>query len=58
MNELQQLRQIQHYRTIKEMAREIGVTERTLSRWLSDVCCPSLMGMDHIREYLERQKGK
>jgi len=60
MNELDQLRQFKDQENIsyEKLAREIGISYRTLFRWLNGESKPSDMGLKIIKEFLERKMKK
>ena len=57
MNELDQLRQYREREGIshEKLAHEIGVSYRTLFRWLKGDSKPSDMGLRIIREFLKEK---
>jgi len=58
MNELDQLRQFKEQEKIsyEKLAHKIGVSYRTLFRWLNRDSKPSDMGLKVIKEFLGRKK--
>lgn len=60
LNELEQLRQIKEREKIsyEKLAHEIGVSFRTLYRWLNGDSNPSDMGLRVIREFLKKASGQ
>jgi len=60
LNELEQLRQVKEQKKIsyEKLAHEIGVSFRTLYRWLNGDNNPSDMGLRVIREFLKKASRK
>lgn len=55
MNEIEKLKQYKEEKDIsyEKLAREIGVSYRTLFRWLNEDSKPSDMGLKIIKDFLE-----
>jgi transcriptional regulator with XRE-family HTH domain len=60
MNEIKRLKQIKRDRTMsyEVMAHAIGITSRTLFRWLKGESKPSLMGLMLIQRYLDLEDAR
>jgi len=60
MNEIKRLKKIKRDRGIsfEVMSRDIGVTSRTLFRWLKGESKPSLMGLILIQRYLDAEDAR
>lgn len=57
MNDIEMLRRIKERRgyTLDEMARAMGVTLRTIFRWLHKQSDPSPMAKEKINAYIKRE---
>ena len=60
MNEIKRLKQIKSLRgaSYESMANAIGITPRTLYRWLGRKTKPSLMGLMLIQRYLDAEDAR
>jgi transcriptional regulator with XRE-family HTH domain len=60
MNEIKRLKQIKSLRgaSYESMAPAIGITQRTLYRWLGGKTKPSLMGLMLIQRYLDAEEAR
>jgi transcriptional regulator with XRE-family HTH domain len=60
MKELKRLKRIKADRgmSYEVMAHAVGVTSRTLYRWLNDESNPSLMGLMLIQRYLDAEDAR
>ena len=60
MHEIKRLKQIKSLRgaSYESMADAIGITPRTLYRWLGGKTNPSLMGLMLIQRYLDAEDAK
>jgi transcriptional regulator with XRE-family HTH domain len=60
MNQVEQLREIKENRALsfEGMSREIGVSYRTLFRWLHGKNAPSFLATERLNEYLRKQNPK
>ena len=58
MSELKQLQQIKKQQNIsyEKLAQKIGISYRTLFRWLSKKNKPSDMGLEMIKKFLKKNK--
>ena len=60
LEELRKLHQFYLYSDYKteEIAKYIGVSKRTVQRWLKEVNKPNLKKLRKIRKYLGKKRGK
>jgi transcriptional regulator with XRE-family HTH domain len=60
MKEIDQLKKLLKNRdtSLIQIAKDIGIRRMTLWRWMNGNVSPSLMGMDRLREYLNKNMTK
>ena len=60
MNDIEMLRRIKEQRgyTLEEMARAMGVTLRTIFRWLHKENAPSPMAKEKINAYIHEESKR
>lgn len=59
MDQIKQLREIKDSQglSFERMSREIGISSRTLFRWIHGQNVPSLMATERLKDYLQKQES-
>jgi len=57
MDQIKRLQEIKDSQELsfERMSRDIGISSRTLFRWIHGQNVPSLMARDRLNEYLQKQ---